>query len=355
MRQANEIIKGRGAQLTTDNRFLAQRYDNSSSEGLDEAWAPDPKTIIFKETPKKFINKVLSPDVPADYSANPYQGCEHGCVYCYARNTHPYWGFGAGLDFERKVIVKMNAADLLEKEINHPSYQVSPIMFSGNTDCYQPVERKLEITRKCLEVFLKYKHPVSLITKSSLITRDLDILSELARYNLVHVNISVTTLDVHLKNKLEPRTASPGKRIETIGKLSEVGVPVSVLAAPMIPGLNFHEADQIVKEAAEVGALSAGSILIRLNGDIEKIFSHWVKLHFPTRAEKVLRQIKEMHGGSLQDTQFGRRMRGTGPMAQAIHDIVKMAKKKYMAGRELPPYNLDAFRKKSDAQLSLFG
>ena len=355
MRQSDELIKGRGAQINVDNRFMSQRYDNTSTEGLDEAWEPDPETLIFKEYPKKFINKVLSPDVPTEYSANPYQGCEHGCVYCYARNTHPYWGFGAGLDFERKIVVKMNAPELLEKEINYSSYKVSPIMFSGNTDCYQPIERKLEITRKCLEVFLKYKHPVSLITKNSLILRDLDLISELAKHDLVHVNITVTTLDVHLKNKLEPRTASPKKRIETIRKLSEAGVPVSVLAAPMIPGLNFHEADQIVKEAAEAGALSAGSILVRLNGDLKQIFTHWVKLHFPDKAEKIMRQITEMRGGNLHDTKFGRRMRGTGPMAQAIHDMVKMARKKYMDGRELPPYNLTAFRKKSDGQLNLFG
>lgn len=354
MEEFPDYLKGRGAQINTPNPYLKQEYETQAEDGLDEALVPNAKTQIFYEHPKKILNKVTSPDVPADYSINPYQGCEHGCVYCYARNAHQYWGFSAGLDFEQKIIVKENAAELLRKELNHKKWKPSPVMFSGNTDCYQPLERKTKITRACLEVFREFHHPVGLISKNSLVLRDLDILKDMARENLVHVFITVTTLDENLRRAMEPRTASAKRRLETIRQLNENGIPAGAMLGPIIPGLNSHEVPELVKAVADAGAQAVGYTFVRLNGSIGLIFEDWIRKNYPDRADKVLHQISEAHGGKLNDSRFGKRMSGEGPIAKGISDLFKLAKKRHMEGRELPKYNLDAYRRPGDGQLSLF-
>lgn len=347
----DSYFKGRGAQIKTGNKFLKAEYVTQHIEGLDEPLLENPHTQIFFENPKKIVNKVDSPDLGFGYSMNPYQGCEHGCIYCYARNTHEYYGFSAGLDFESKIIVKKNATQVLEQQLLHKNWNASPIMLSGNTDCYQPQERKLEITRQILQVLLKYRHPVGMITKNSLITRDIDILQELAKDRLVHVMISITTLNEELRRQMEPRTASSIKRLKTVEELSKANIPVGIMNAPIIPGLNHHEIPQILKAAAEHGALTAGMTIVRLNGSIGKIFEDWLRKNFPDRFEKVWNQISAMHGGNVNDSQFGRRMRGEGNIASAIHQLFRASKKKYFAGREMPPYDLTKFRKGGSYQL----
>jgi DNA repair photolyase len=349
-----EYIKGRGAQIISDNPYLKNSYVTEHVEGLDEPMLSNSKTELFYETPKKIVNKIDSPDLGLMYSLNPYQGCEHGCIYCYARNSHQYWGFSAGLDFERKIIVKENAPELLEKTFNNPNWVPYPIMLSGNTDCYQPIERKLKITRKLLEVYLKFKHPVSIITKNSLILRDLDLLQELSAMNLVHVNISITSLDESLRQKLEPRTASSNNRLKVVETLSAKGIPVNIMVAPVIPALNSHEIPEIIKTAADRGALSAAYTIVRLNGSIKDIFTDWIKKSFPERANKVLHQIADCHGGKLNDSRFGKRMRGEGNIAESIKNLFATARHKYMGDRKMNGLNISAFSRPGNGQLTLF-
>jgi DNA repair photolyase len=348
----DEYFKGRGAQIRTGNKFLKAEYVTDHVEGLDEPLMEAPTTQVFFETSKTIVNKVTSPDLGMMYSTNPYQGCEHGCIYCYARNTHEYWGFSAGIDFESKIIVKKNAPQLLEKMLLSPTWQAVPISVSGNTDCYQPLERKMEITRNMLKVFARYRHPLGMITKNGLILRDLDLLKDLAQDNLVHVYISITTLDEKLRSVMEPRTASAIKRLKTVEVLAKAGIPVGVMNAPIIPGLNHHEIPQVLKAASEHGALSAGMTVVRLNGSIGQIFEDWLRKNFPDRFEKVWHQICEMHGGNVNDSNFGRRMTGEGNFAQVIHQLFRASKKKYFGDRTMPPIDLTKFRKGEN--LSLF-
>lgn len=347
-----DYLKGRGAQIKTENKFLKAHYVAQHIEGLDEPLLENPHTQIFQENAKKILNRVDSPDLGFGFSMNPYQGCEHGCIYCYARNTHEYYGFSAGLDFESKIIVKRNAPQLLEKELLKPTWNAVPIMLSGNTDCYQPQEKKFEITRKMLKVLANYRHPVSIISKNSLVLRDLDLLQDLAADNLVHVYISITTLDEELRRAMEPRTASSIKRLKTVEALAKANVPVGIMNAPIIPGLNHHEIPEVLKAAADHGALNAGMTVVRLNGSIGKIFEDWLRKNFPDRFEKVWNQICSMHGGNVNDSNFGRRMRGEGNVADAIHQLFKASKKKYFAGKTMPVYDLTKFRK--GGSLSLF-
>jgi len=349
-----EYFKGRGAQVNTHNKFLKNKYVQEHIEGLDEPMLENSGTQVFEEHAKKIVSESNSPDLHFMHSINPYQGCEHGCIYCYARNTHEYFGFSAGLDFERKIIVKRNAAELLEAHFNKKNYQPVSILLSGNTDCYQPLERKLKITRALLEVFLKYRHPVSIITKNNVILRDLDILTELGKLSLVHVNVSITSLDEQLRQKLEPRTITATGRLGVIQKLSESGIPVRVMAAPIIPGLNSNEIPNIIKAAADRGALAAGFTIVRLNGSIGEIFSDWVHKAYPDRAEKVLNMIKACHGGQLNDSRFGTRMSGEGNIAQSIHQLFRMSCKRFLAGREMPEYNLSLFTPRNGKQTELF-
>jgi DNA repair photolyase len=352
MEQRDDYFNGRGAQIKTQNKFLKNQYVTDHIEGLDEPLLENPDTQVFEETAKKLVNKVDSPDLRNMYSVNPYQGCEHGCIYCYARNTHEYYGFSAGLDFESKIIVKKNAADLLEKFILHPKWQAVPIMISGNTDCYQPQERKYQITRSMLKVMARYRHPVSMITKNGLVTRDIDLLKDLASDNLVQVYISITTLNEELRRKMEPRTASGFKRLNTVEQLAKAGVPVGIMNAPLIPGLNHHEVPEILKAAANAGALTAGMTVVRLNGSIGKIFEDWLRKNFPDRFEKVWNQICSMHGGNVNDSQFGRRMAGEGNIAESIHQLFTVSKRRFFEGRSMPPLDLTKFRK--GGLLSLF-
>ncbi|GAB1446535.1 MAG: PA0069 family radical SAM protein [Cyclobacteriaceae bacterium] len=344
-------LKGRGAQIKPENKYLKTQSSTDHIEGLDEQLLEDPQTQIFQETAKKIVNKVNSPDLHFGFSMNPYQGCEHGCIYCYARNTHEYYGFSAGLDFESKIIVKQNAPALLEKHLLQPNWQAAPIMLSGNTDCYQPQEKKFEITRKMLQVLLKYRHPVGIITKNALIIRDIDILKELANNRLVNVMISITTLNEALRRQMEPRTASAAKRLQTIETLTKAGIPVGVMNAPIIPGLNHHEIPTILKAAADHGAVACGISVVRLNGAISKIFEDWLRKSFPDRFEKVWNQISELHGGAVSDSAFGRRMTGIGNIAHAIQQLYHVSKKKYFAGKEMAPLDLTKFRKGGNLNL----
>ena len=301
-------LKGKGSQINPKNKFQERSLGNEFLEGIDEPLlARSPNRQIFYETPRKIVNQVDSPDLMLTYSLNPYQGCEHGCVYCYARNTHQYWGFSSGLDFETKIIVKKNAPQLLEKHFQNPNWKPSPIMVSGNTDCYQPLERKLKITRELLKVFASYRNPLGIITKNSLVLRDLDILKDLASDNLVHVFVSITSQQEKLRSIMEPRTATSVKRFEVVQRLADSGIPVGVMAAPIIPGLNSHELAGIIKKAGEAGALTAGYTVVRLNGAIGEIFKDWLDKNFPDRAAKVWNQIMALHGGNVNDSEWGRR------------------------------------------------
>jgi DNA repair photolyase len=266
-------LASRGSSINPHNRFFKQEYSREHEEGID--LPPDhlgERTAYLEIFPKTIVNKVTSPDVGLDYSINPYQGCEHGCVYCYARNSHEYWGYSAGMDFEQKILVKKDAADLLRKKFDSPNWVPISIALSGNTDCYQPAERNLKITRSLLEVFSEYGNPVGIITKNALVKRDLDILSDLAKRRLVRVMMSITTLDETLRRNMEPRTATIKQRLETIKILSQNDVPVGVMMAPIIPGLNSHEILPLVKEVANRGALKVGYTMVRLNGQIGAIF-----------------------------------------------------------------------------------
>jgi len=352
------MLKGRGAQINPPNPFDKSVKD---SEPLDWAlvhdeWEDGDLPTQYLEThPKTILNKVVSSDIPCEWSMNPYQGCEHGCIYCYARNTHPYWGFSAGLDFERKILIKRNAAQLLEHELKKKSWKASPVMFAGNTDIYQPAERKFEITRQCLEVFLKYRHPVSLITKNSLILRDIDLLTELSKHQLVHVAISITTTDDRLRQFLEPRTSSIARRFRTVETLAKAGIPVFVMAAPIIPGLNDHEILGIAKQSADLGAVGIGYTMVRLNDDVATIFEDWIRKTMPDRADRVLNRIRDVHSGELSDNRPGVRMRGEGEIANIIREQFRVAREKFFAGRSMPAYNLTMHEFFKSPQLSLFG
>jgi len=351
-------IKGRGAQQNTHNRFFQHVYETRDDflefcriEGEE---ADNNKTQYIPIFPKTIVNKVTSPDIGMTFSMNPYQGCEHGCIYCYARNTHEYWGYSAGLDFERKILIKKDAPTLLEAKLKSKKWQAKTIVLSGNTDCYQPAEKKFEITRACLEVFLKYKHPVGIITKNALVLRDLPILKELTKDQLVGVNISVTSLSEKTRRILEPRTTTIKKRLETIRVLSENNIPVNAMLAPIIPGINSHEILKLAKAVSENGALSCAFTVVRLNGAIGQIFTDWIHKTLPDRAEKVLHQIESCHGGTLNDSRFGIRTRGEGKIATQIHDLVRLARHRYFKDKVFPKLNTELHEQYKDGQMRLF-
>lgn len=355
---SEQYIKGRGAQQNTSNKFSANsheiRDDFLEFCRLEGEEADTNKTQHIPIFPKTIVNKVTSPDVGMQYSMNPYQGCEHGCIYCYARNTHEYWGYSPGLDFERKILVKKAAPELLEAKLKSKRWEAKTIVLSGNTDCYQPAEKKFGITRACLEVFQRYRHPVGIITKNSLILRDLDILKELAKDRLVGVNISVTSLSEETRRILEPRTVSIKKRLETIRILSENGIPVNAMLAPIIPGINSHEIMGLAKAVSDNGACSFAFTVVRLNGAIGGIFTDWIKKTLPDRADKVLHQIEACHGGNLNDSRFGIRSRGEGKIATQIHDLVRLARHTYFKDKKFPALNHDLHRQFKSGQLQLF-
>ena len=317
MERKDTYIKGRGAQINPTNRFDNYVYDQNPID-WEQGESANINTSYIEVYPKTILNKVKSPDIPTEYSMNPYQGCEHGCIYCYARNSHNYWGYSAGLDFETKILVKKSAPKLLEDKLKSPEWKATPISMSGNTDCYQPIEGKLEITRSLLKVFWKYRHPVSIITKNSLILRDLDLLKQLAAYDLVHVAISITTLKEDLRQFLEPRTATIANRLKTVKTLADAGIPVMVMMAPLIPGLNDQEILKLCKTVADLGAHHVGYTIVRLEGDIATIFEDWLRKNMPDRADKVLNMIKSCHNGELNGKEYGKRMIGSGSVAKII-------------------------------------
>lgn len=355
---SKKTLNGRGAQKNIQNRFFENKH-----EILDEYLnfcevegeeADSNKTNYIGVFPQTFVNKVNSPDVGMGFSANPYQGCEHGCVYCYARNSHEYWGYGAGLDFERKILFKKNAPQLLEEKITSKNWEGNTIVFSGNTDCYQPLERKLEITRKCLEIMLKWKHPTGIITKNSLILRDLDILKEMAKLNIIQVNISITSLSEDTRRLLEPRTASIKQRLKAVKVLSENGIPVRVMMAPIIPSLNSHEILPLVKKVAELGAVDVNYTIVRLNGQIAEIFKDWAYKTIPDKAERILNQIAECHGGSLNDSNWGRRIKGEGTISNQVKNTMAIAKNRYLKGNSKKKLDTSHFLELKNPQLKLF-
>jgi DNA repair photolyase len=352
------VIKGRGAQQNVHNRFSELQHETRDDfleycekEGEQADYN---KTLYLEVFPKTIVNKVTSPDVGMTFSMNSYQGCEHGCIYCYARNSHEYWGYSAGLDFERRILVKKDAPKLLEQLLKKKSWKTRTIVMSGNTDCYQPAEKKFEITRQCLEVFLKYKHPVSIITKNALILRDLDLLKALAEDNLISVNMSITSLSEETRRILEPRTATSKKRLETVKVLSANGIPVNVMLAPIIPSINSHEILPLAKTVSEYGALSIAHTIVRLNGAIGVVFSDWIKKTMPDRADKVLRQIESCHGGTLNDSRYGTRMRGEGKIAEQINNLMRLAKLKYFKDKTMPKLNTTLHETYKNGQLKLF-
>ena len=357
------ILKGRAVAENTHHRFEA-----TISEKVDDGWwqqddfssSPQIKTSLIKEHCKTIISTNQSPDVPFEQSLNPYRGCEHGCVYCYARPSHAFWDLSPGLDFESKIIYKTNAVELLEKKFNSPSYQCKPITIGANTDAYQPAERQLKITRRILQLALDYQHPVSIITKGQLIIRDLDLLAKLAEKNLASVAVSVTTLENSLKRILEPRTASPSARLEIIRRLSEQNIPVTVLVAPIIPAINDSELENILQQVSASGATKAAYILLRLPYEVKQLFADWLNTHFPQRKEKVLNYLREMRGGKLNEQRFGYRMSGDGIYANLIRQRFQVACRKFgiddLHRREASIQSLDTslFRAGQAEQLDLF-
>lgn len=317
-------LKGRGAQFNPHNRFLENSYVKEHVEGIDEWEADHQKTTFIFAEARSIVNKVDSPDVGMAYSLNPYQGCEHGCSYCYARNVHEYWGFSAGLDFERKIIVKKDAPILFKKFLERKGWNAATISLSGNTDCYQPAEREFKITRQLLAIALEYKQPIGLITKNALILRDKDILQEMAKLNLCMAYVSINTLNEDLRLKMEPRTTTARQRLKVVEELSKAGIPIGVMVAPLIPGLTDHEVPKILKTIAACGATHAGYTIVRLNGAVGSIFEDWLRSNYPDRFDKVWHMIQSCHGGSVSDSRFGERMRGEGNIAQMIRDNFKL-------------------------------
>ncbi|AXT18495.1 PA0069 family radical SAM protein [Flavobacteriaceae bacterium AU392] len=351
-------IKGRGAQRNVHNRFFELSHE-TRNDFLEfchkEQEVFDKNTTRYLEVfPKTIVNKVDSPDMKLLYSMNPYQGCEHGCIYCYARNSHEFWGYSAGLDFERRILVKKDAPKLLENKLKKNSWKAHPIIMSGNTDCYQPAEKRFKITKQCLEIFLKYKHPVGIITKNALILRDLEVLKTLAKDNLIKVNISITSLLEDTRRVLEPRTATIKKRLETVRILSDNGIPVNVMLAPIIPSINSHEILSLAKAASDYGARSISHTIVRLNGVIGEIFTDWIRKTMPDRADKVLHQIESCHNGKLNDSRFGKRMSGEGKIAEQIALLMQLARRKYFKNKEIPEFNLALHEQYKNRQLKLF-
>ncbi len=315
----HEISKGRGATKQIEGRF-----ESVARERVDDGWGtadeelPPLRTKVTVEHPKTVLQCQKSPDLPFEYSLNAYRGCEHGCIYCYARPSHGYLNLSPGLDFETRLFAKPDAPKLLRAELAKPSYRCSPIALGSNTDPYQPIEREWQITRQILEVLAECKHPLSIITKSALIERDLDLLTQLARDHLVQVFISVTTLDAEIARKLEPRAASPRRRLQAIERLNAAGVPCGVMAAPVIPFLTDAELENILQAAHDSGARSAGYALLRLPCELKDLFKDWLAVHYPLKAEHVMSRLREMRGGKENDSEFGTRFRGTGLFAELL-------------------------------------
>jgi DNA repair photolyase len=352
MTSEHAAIRGRGAAENPPNRFETLEYA-PDPEAVDPE-GPARETQFFKDPSRSLITVNDSPDVGFEASINPYRGCEHGCIYCYARPTHEYLGFSAGLDFETKILVKEDAPALLRRELSSPRWKPQVLAISGVTDPYQPVERRLRLTRQCLEVLVEFRNPVVIITKNHLVTRDLDLLGELARTQAAAVYLSVTTLDARLAGTMEPRTSQPRRRLAAIEALSRAGVPAGVLVAPVIPGLTDHEMPAIIGAAARAGARFAGYVLLRLPHAVAPLFEAWLARHRPARKDKVLNRIRAIRGGRLNDPRFGSRMKGEGIFAEQIGDLFALACRKAGIGTRGPGLSTAAFRRPGPMQRSLF-
>ncbi len=343
----------RGTASQPANRFAATRTERDR-EWVEDPEAPLPRTQFIPDRTQTIITYNDSPDIGFRASLNPYRGCEHGCIYCYARPTHEYLGYSAGLDFESHILVKERAPELLRRELASPKWRPQTLALSGVTDPYQPVERKLRLTRRCLEVLAECRNPVNLVTKNQLVTRDLDLLRELARHRAVTVCLSLTTLDTELRAVLEPRTAPPAARLATIRALADASVPVGVLIAPVIPALTDSELPALLKAAATAGARFAGMEVLRLPLAVAPLFEEWLRRHFPDRAEKVLAQIRALRGGRLNDPRFGTRMSGEGLFAKQIRQLFHVGCRRAGLSSEFPEPSIAAFRRPRGAQLDLF-
>jgi len=334
--------RGRGTGLNPENRF--DRLHVEPDMELEESRGDPTPTLYYRDHSRSVLAANDSPDIGFRYSLNPYRGCEHGCAYCYARPSHEYLSFSAGLDFERRILVKENAAALLSEQLRSPRWRPQVVALSGNTDCYQPVERKLRLTRGCLEVFRDFRNPVGIITKSALVTRDIDLLAELASHRAVHVFVSITSLDDELASRLEPRASRPQRRLDAIAQLSRAGIPVGVMTAPIIPGLNDHEIPALLAGAAAAGAGSAGWTLLRLSPPVDAIFASWLAENLPLRRHRVLHRIRECRAGALTDARFGHRMRGEGVYARHLAALFQSAARRHGLDRALPDLQAGAFR-----------
>lgn len=345
---------GRGSQLNPKNRFEKLEYVVEPDDPLVEEEAAPVRTEFLRDDSRSIISQNESPDVGFSASVNPYRGCEHGCAYCFARPTHEFLGFSGGLDFETKIVVKEKAPELLRAELSSKKWKPQPLAMSTITDCYQPVERRLELTRRCLAVMAEFRQPVGIITKNHLVTRDIDLLRELATHHAASVILSITTLDGELAKKLEPRASPPSRRLATVRELTEAGIPVEVLMAPCIPGLTDHEMPALCAAAAEAGARDIGFIPLRLPLVVAPLFVKWLERHFPGSKEKVLGRIRSIRGGKLNDARFGSRMRGEGFYAEQMAQLFRMAKRKAGFAGSGVELSTAAFRVPR-AQLPLFG
>jgi DNA repair photolyase len=346
-------LDGRGTRRNPENRYEQIHVEADPDSAGDEVASSEP-TTFYRDVSRSVLAENESPDVGFRFSLNPYRGCEHGCIYCYARPTHEYLSFSAGLDFERRIMVKEDAPELLRRTFRSPRWQPQVIALSGNTDCYQPIERRLGLTRRCLEACWEFRNPAAIVTKSTLVTRDLDLLSRLAAHNLLHVTISITSLDAELARRMEPRAATPARRLETIAALSAAGVPVNVNIAPVVPGLNDSEIPAILKRAATVGASSAAWILLRLPKPVDQLFTDWLQRNFPDRCTRVLGRIRQCREGILSDARFGSRMRGVGAYAEHLSALFRTAARRAGLDRPLPALDTSSFRRppQSGDQLS---
>jgi len=350
--------RGRGAVSNATGRF-----ESRIQEAFDDGWTGDDaparplRTTLTAEKARVIITRNNSPDVGFDRSINPYRGCEHGCIYCYARPAHAYMGLSPGLDFESKLFFKPDAARLLEKELARPSYAPGVIHIGGNTDPYQPQERRLRVTRQVIEVLSRFNHPFSIITKSALIARDLDLLGPMGQSNLARAAVSVTTLDRKLARIMEPRAATPERRLWAIRRLSQAGVPTVAMFAPVIPGLNDHDLEAVLQRAAEAGAVGAGYVVLRLPLEIKDLFKEWLAASLPDRAERVMSLVRQMRGGRDYDMEWGKRMKGDGPIAELIGQRFRIARRRFGLDRERPPLEVGRFRvpRRDADQMDLFG
>lgn len=355
----NDVRKGRGAVSNATSRF-----DDAAREAFDDGWRdywdgdadPALRTTVLEDQCRTVIAYNESPDVPFDRSINPYRGCEHGCIYCYARPTHAYLGLSPGLDFETRIFAKRDAAAVLIDELSRPGYRPAPVALGANTDPYQPVERGLGITRAVLEVLRDFRHPVTIVTKSALIERDIDILAPMAAANLASVAVSVTTLDPDLGRRMEPRAAAPQRRVKAIRTLTDAGIPVGVLVAPVIPALNDHELESILARARAAGAQAAGYVLLRLPHEVRTLFDEWLAQHYPLRAQHVTSVLGAMRGGKAYDARFGARMRGVGEFARVIAQRFRSASRRHQFNGEWPALDCGQFcpQKVRYGQYSLF-